>query len=113
MRSIPSGITAIGSEVKVKSTIRTKADAVQQLFVEFILGNPREITLRAIGLFDEVISLVVGKSLKTDNKPVFKALERLFQLRNRVAHKGELLQVSEARLAVSAAVEASHWLDSL
>ncbi len=106
-------LAAIGSEIKVKGVLRTRADATQSPLVDFILGNPREVSLQAIGLFDQVMQLVIGRSLKTDDKGVFKSLDRLFVLRNAVAHRGVAVSIADARTAVSAAVAAAHWLDRL
>ncbi len=106
-------LAAIGSEVKVKATLRANADATQGLLVDYILGNPRDVTVQAANLFDQVMFLVAGRSLKADNKPVFKALQKLFELRNAVAHRGKVVSVDDAGPAVSAAVDAAKWLDSL
>ncbi len=106
-------LAAIGSEVKVKAALRAKADAAQRPFVELILSKPREVTVQAISLFDQVMTLVNGRSLKSDNNALFVSLGRLFELRNAVAHKGELVTAAQAGPAVSAAVDAASWLDGL
>ena len=44
--------------------------------------------------------------------PLFN-LVRLFELRNAVAHKGEIISESDARDVVRGAVDAAAWLDGL
>jgi len=55
----------------------------------------------------------MGRSLRKDAPELFKAVEKLFNARNKVAHYGKEPSLSEARDAVTAAVQLSEWLGDL
>ena len=104
---------AIGCEVKVKRTIRSKAPAASLKLIDLILESPRDWSLAAIALFDKGAEAALGRSLKSDNRELFKRVALLFEFRNKIAHKGERPQASTAKDAVGAAQEVFRWLDKL
>ena len=59
---------AIGCEVKVKRTIRSKAPAASLKLIDLILESPRDWSLAAIALFDKGAEAALGRSLKSDNR---------------------------------------------
>ena len=49
-------MAAIACEVKVKMTLRERADPAQRPLLDFALDNPREVTVTAAyGLFDKLM----------------------------------------------------------
>ena len=80
---------AIGCEVKVKQTIRSKAPAVLIKLIDLILDSPRDWSLAAIALFDRGaeagLRLILGRTIGE----LFKRVALLFEVRNKIAHKGE------------------------
>jgi len=104
---------AIATEVRVKQALRSAAadDAVP--VVDFLLDNPRDVSLAAANLFDKAMQAVCGRSLRTDDRELFKEVDLLFQLRNEVAHHGRRPTADRGARAVQAAGGAFAWLDSL
>jgi hypothetical protein len=105
-------MAAIACEVKVKVYLRDKTDPANLPLLDFILENPREVTVTAAdGLFNKLMRTAQGRSLRDADKELFKSVVRLFEVRNAVAHRGEWPDVEEAKDLVRAAVRAFRWLD--
>jgi hypothetical protein len=107
-------MAAIACEVKVKAVLRQGIDPAREPLLDFILDNPREITLTAVdGLFNKLMLTAHGRSLRTDDKDLFKKVIRLFEVRNALAHRGERPDAEEFRDLVRAARQAFNWLDTI
>jgi hypothetical protein len=107
-------LAAIASEVKIKETLLLKAPAQFTPLLDIILGNPREVAVAAGQLVDKPTKAVTGRSLREDDRPLFKAVsENLFPQRNKVAHAGYQPTIDEAHEAVATATALFAWLDSL
>lgn len=105
-------LAAIACELKIKEVLRTKASSSQRELVELLLANPRDFTMQAAGLFDKALRATLGCSLRERNKGLYKRTERLFQLRNKLAHEGQAPE-DAAIDCVSAAREVFAWLDAV
>jgi hypothetical protein len=55
-----------------------------------ILANPRDVSIAAVSLYDKALNAVLGKSLRLDRPRTYKALNALFEHRNRLAHRGDM-----------------------
>jgi hypothetical protein len=107
-------MAAIACEVKVKEILRERATKAQRSLVDFALENPREITLTAAdGLFNKLIFATLGRSLRQDDRQLFRDIEALYTARNRIAHRGLMPDEAEAGRVVRAARRSFTWLDSL
>lgn len=107
-------MAAIACEVKVKETLRRCATDAQQSLVDFALDNPREVTVTAAdGLFDKLMLATLGRSLRKDDKPLFTDIQRLYTVRNAIAHRGVMPGESDVGRVVRAARRCFMWLDSL
>lgn len=106
-------LAAIAGEVKVKKTLRAKVEADRLPLLDLLLDNPREVTLQARYLFDRVAKVITGKSLRKDDHGLYKRVERLFEMRNRLAHYGETPDSKEGVDCIAAMGQAFAWLDSL
>jgi len=104
---------AIACETKVAETLRTRAKPECRLLVDELLGNPRDFSVRAAGLFHTFMRAAVGVSLRDDNRDLHDTIELLFKIRNRVAHKGEEVPRSEVRRLLEGARAAMSWLDGV
>ena len=105
-------MAAIACEVKIKVNLREKIDPANLPLIDFILENPREVTITAAdGLFNKLIRTAQGRSLREADKDLFRSVVRLFEVRNGVAHRGEWPDVEEARDLVRAARRTFRWLD--
>ncbi len=106
-------LAAIGSEVKVKQTLRARATPEALPFVEYILEKPREVTQAAASLVDTPMKLVSGRSLKEERRPLFNAVGKLFEDRNAVAHKAGAIDLQTARNHIKTALALFDWLDGV
>ena len=105
-------LAAIATELKVKKTLRDCAGNKLPL-VELILDNPRDVSVAAANLFHKAMRATVGRSLQQEKPDQFTSVERLFKLRNDIAHGGVVPDAADGRAAVSAAREAFHWLEDV
>jgi hypothetical protein len=104
-------MAAIATEVRIKGHLHETANDDQRPLVDFALTSPREITITAVDiLWDKLLVLVDGRSLKASDRTLFKRLGRLFELRNALVHRGAIPSAQEAQDAVRAADEAFTWL---
>jgi hypothetical protein len=106
-------LAAIAGEVKVKDTLRRKVSPDRLPLLDLILENPRDWSLAAAALFDKAASAALGHSLRLERPELFKDISKLFEVRNRIAHKGEKPHEPEARKVVLASRQAFRWLDGL
>jgi hypothetical protein len=105
-------LAAVGLEVAVKSTLRSKVDTTKLALLDYILANPRDVSQQAQALFGRTMDTAIGRSLETDNKPLFKRVGKLFEWRNKVAHTGSQVPFEEAKDLAEAAREVLAWLSS-
>jgi hypothetical protein len=106
-------LAAIASEIKIKETLRKKTSTEKRDLVDVLINSWREVDTVTAGLTDKAMRAAVGHSLREDNKSLYKAVVKLFELRNQIAHRGKEPTISEAQIAVAAAVDLSKWLDAL
>ena len=104
---------AIATEVRVKRALRSAATDGARPVVDVLLDNPRDASIAAVNLFDKAMDAVCGRSLRTDDRGLFKEVTLLFELRNQIAHHAGRPTAEEGARAVQAAVRAFAWLDSL
>lgn len=103
-------LAAVACETQAKAILRGVASDEVAPLLEFMLNNPRTSPFAAAQLFDGVADAVVGRSLRRENKELWKRVDQLFQARNRVAHRADLPEVADARAHLAAAIEAIKWL---
>jgi hypothetical protein len=107
-------MAAIAWEVKVKDVLRHVASEEQQSLLDFALENPREVTVTAAdGLFDKLMHATSGRSLRQDDRQLFKHIQELYTVRNRIAHSGRLPDELEAGRVVRSARRCFTWLDGV
>jgi hypothetical protein len=100
-------LAAIACETKIKSVLQNRVSPEKAGLAELLVARPRS----AAALFSEILKAAVGPSLKASRPDLARRIECLFQVRNRVAHSGEVPTLHEADAAVSAAREVFEWLD--
>lgn len=110
-------LAAIGCELKVKDTLRMKVFPEGLALVEALISNPRDFSMSAAGLFDKAMKAAVGRSLKEDNRALYNGIDNgqhgLFNLRNKIAHTGFVIEREKAESGVRCAREVFAWLNSL
>jgi hypothetical protein len=105
-------MAAIACELKVKKSLQERCPDDQADLLDFVLENPREITVTAAdGLFDKLMEVAQGRSLRKADPELFKRIRRLFEVRNNIAHRGIAPASEEASGLVRAARDAFTWLD--
>jgi len=107
-------LAAIACEVKTKWTLSSLVDPAAEKLLTIIMKNPRDVTVSVPTHLNKTAGAVSGRSLSEEDQHLFKAAERLFRDRNKIAH-GKEAQPSDEEMnaAVRAAVGVSEWLDSL
>ena len=106
-------IAAIACEVKVKQRLRELASPDKTALLDVILSNPRDVTQSVPQLLHKVCKGVTSTSLSDADHELYVAVERLFTLRNDVAHRGRVPTEDQGRAAVSTAVRLFAWLAQL
>ncbi|MFN7937451.1 MAG: hypothetical protein U0R19_29255 [Bryobacteraceae bacterium] len=94
-------MAAIACEVKVKDTLRSGSSS----------ASPRDRGGVA-SLFDKAMMALMGRSLRLEDRDLYKRVDRLYQLRNRIAHVGEIPCEATTREAIDTARSAFEWLNS-
>jgi len=103
-------LAAIAAEVAIRRFLADHATDEQGELVGLLLEN-RMISLAAVSLYDKGLKAVIGHSLREDDKDAYVALDSLFQVRNRVAHKGAYsVGPEEASRHLKAAARALEYL---
>lgn len=108
-------LAAFGVEFAVKSKLRQRASATQEILVDLLMGRAQGFTIAAIKLFDKPLKAILGVSLKESDRQLYNLINGLFEDRNRVAH-GSLDKLSseeDLRKEVRAAKKVCDWLDTL
>lgn len=105
-------VAAIACEVRVKGMLRERAKPPADVVLDVLLDNPRAFPHSAIELFDKVSLAVDGRSLRLQDKELYKRLGAVFEIRNKIAHHGYEPTLDEARQVVGAAMEVFEWLDA-
>ena len=106
-------LAAIGCEAKIKAFLTEIAQPSQLALVELVLGNPRDVSVAVAALFDKALLAVAGVSLREENKVLYNAISKLFEHRNRFAHRGDPdLEAQAIRLDLNAARDVFRWLDA-
>ena len=103
-------LAAIAAEVGAKQALRDSASPAQAEVVELLLSNPRDFSMAAVALFDRPMQIVLGASLREDDKELFKRVDKLFSRRNGLAHRGEVPEEAQAIDGIKAAGEALRWV---
>lgn len=103
-------ISAVACEIKVKECLRRVVRPESQELLEVLLESPRDFSLAAFALFDKAARAACGRSLKDENKELHKRVNSLFELRNKIAHRGASTTPEQAAECLRSAVEAFRWL---
>lgn len=111
-------LAAIACESHAKSVFaESLAARGEQALSALLLARSDLVAPRAADLYSEVALSIVGKSLKVDDRSAYNRLQKLFELRNKVAHTGSFGvrspradPNSEALQAVVSARRAVAWL---
>ena len=85
---------AVACEVFTKRFISNQAKKIGNEFYDYVIEEVREISIPE--LLDNALKSLTGHSMKEDNRPLWNDLDRLFQVRNKVAHTGECYYMSRS-----------------
>lgn len=99
-------------EMKAQEALRTSASGNELDLVELLLKNPRDWSMRVAALYDHPAAAVLGLSLRLADKDLWKALEKLFERRNALAHRGVTPADSEIEESVRTAVRVVRWVEA-
>jgi hypothetical protein len=108
-------MTAVAVEIAVKEMLIRAAGPDQAALADLLLNNPRNYSMSQILLFDAAAQAVCGRSLKLENKKLYKTMAALILNRNRLVHKlsRDINPVADLQRQIEAASEAMAWCDSI
>lgn len=114
-------LAGMAAEVKIKRTLTAKVRTELRPLLDFILENPRDMSVATSQLLDKPLKAALGISLREEKRNLpdeYKTLwkdvtETLFLRRNRVAHLGWQPPLDEAKEAVEIAGRLFAWLDTV
>jgi hypothetical protein len=105
-------LAAVACEAHVKEVLLERVDSATRPLLDTLLRKPRIFQEPTLELFGEVASAVLGRSLRDDDRPLWKKIDELFQARNKMAHVANRPSLEKARELIIAANQAMKWLDS-
>ncbi len=103
-------LSAVALESKAKEVLLKNVNPEASELLELVLKRPRILQDPAADLLNHVSQAVLGRSLKADDQELWKQVDRLFQIRNVVAHGGSAPSVADAKALSWASRRAIHWL---
>lgn len=106
-------LAAVAAEVKIKESLDSACAEPARPLLEFALQNPRDVSVQAVALYDKAAEAVTGRSLRKEDRELYKSLESLFKHRNAVAHRAVVVEAEQVRADIMAARDAMKWADSL
>lgn len=102
-------IAAMACEIKVKGWMSANVGRSQSELLRLVLQRTSNLP----SLLDEPLEAAVGTSLKSADRQLFKAVEDLTALRNRIVHRGDDVEQTEAWRMVVTAQQLFRWLDEM
>lgn len=104
---------AIAVELRVKRALQTIADPAQLMLLDLLLENPHDWTLSAHSMFKKALAVVAGRPMRPDHASLSKRVQKLFESRNALAHRGATIDLSAAREHLQTARDAFEFLTEL
>lgn len=104
-------LAAIALEVKTPQTLQALADGRTRQLLDVILARFDETPVSVYFQLTGLAEAIGGDSLKGHDGKLAKSVRELYELRNKVAHRGETPTEDDARKAVAAAEGAFEWLN--
>ena len=104
---------AIALEVRVKEVLREGASPEALPVVDLMLNGYRDWPQPAAALLDKAMKAVLGHSLRDEQREIYQQVDRLFQVRNEIAHKGTIPSSKDASDLVDNARAAFAWLGTV
>ena len=102
-------IAAMACEIKVKGWMSANVGQDQSELLRLVLQRTSNLP----SLLNEPLEAAVGTSLKSADRQLFKAVEHLTALRNRIVHRGDDVEQPEAWRMVVTAQQLFRWLDEM
>ena len=103
-------LAAVACEAEAKRVLLAEAKGEALPLIEVFLRRPRIFQEPAVELFGEVAMAVLGRSLKEEDRELWKLVVQLFETRNRMAHVADRPENEVAVKLVVAADRAIEWL---
>ena len=106
---------AIGCEIFIKEYTEkaAKETSVSQKFWKYLKSRRPRVP----DYYDQVLHLVKGHSLKTENRQMYNLLDQLYEARNRIMHEGKLslleTKISQLTSDIREAEKVISWVRGL
>lgn len=105
-------LAAVACEARAKEVLLERCESATRPLLDTLLRKPRIFQEPALELFGDVAKAVFGRSLRDDDRALWKKIDELFQARNKMAHVADGPPPQKARELVFAAGQAMKWLDT-
>lgn len=104
-------LAAIAVEMETRQALEIVCPEDSRPLLDVLFSNPRDYTMAAVSHLDKTAKAVCGRSLREEDRPLYNRADKLFQVRNAIAHgKGSAPSDSEMWDAVNAGMSVYGWL---
>jgi hypothetical protein len=106
-------LAAIAVELRTKRLLQFLAEPDRVDMLDLLLDNPRDWSMSAHGLFHKAIPVMLRQEATEAHRALAKRVQHLFNVRNRLVHKGESVSGEDAKKYVQTARDVLTYMDSL
>lgn len=103
-------LVAMACESKARRVLMAEVSDEMAPLLTVLFDKPRIFQRPASDLFDHIATAVLGRSLREDDKELWKQLGEIFELRNLMAHRGNEPVRSQVGPLVQAGYKIFEWL---
>jgi hypothetical protein len=105
---------AVAVEMQIKQTLEAMCHDEGRALLDALFNNPRDYSVAIVSHLDKTAMAVCGRSLRSEDRELWKRANALFEVRNAIAH-GNDPQPSDDDMwgAVLAALDVYRWLLAL
>jgi hypothetical protein len=107
-------LSAIAVEMEIKQALEHICPDDGRPLLDALFSNPRDYSVAVVSHLDKTAKAVCGRSLRDEDRALYNRADKLFQVRNTIAH-GKSSQPSDTEMweAVNAGLGAYGWLMTL
>jgi len=103
-------LVAMACESKARRVLMDRVSEEMEPLLTVLFDKPRVFQEPAKDLFDHIANAVLGRSLRADDGALWKQIVKVFELRNRMAHRGTEPARSEVGPLIVAGYKVFDWL---
>jgi hypothetical protein len=105
-------LATVAVETHIQEVLRQVCPPGSERLLELLTASPRDFSVAIFSHLDKTLDALVGRSLKREYRETWRAVVKLFELRNRIVHGGSNEVTEDETIAsVQAAFSTFEWLD--